>query len=349
MRLFLCAFLLGATACSSLPPGGTQIVEDDASLPASDVVVADSGVAHGGDAVTPRDSPQALDVVTPRDVPQGVDVVTITDRGGPVDTGPTTLPLTDALRMSLPALDGATVARIRELRAAGASRGNRANVFAKIGDSITESGSFLFDIGEGWAELGGFGGLASTVDYFRAQSLGGGRNSFNRASVCATAGWTAGSALERDPSSPLRAELAATRPGYAVVMYGTNDIDMTSPDTLQANLARVAQIIEENGTVPILSTIPDRTDRGAAGSLALTMNQRIRSIAAARHIPLMDYWAALQPLPARGLDGDGIHPNVYRNNGDPQAGNFGAAGLRFGYNTRNLVTLLALDRVRAVQ
>jgi hypothetical protein len=101
--------------------------------------------------------------------------------------------------------------------------------------------------------------------------------------------------------------------------------------------------------VPILSTIPDRTDRSAAGALALTMNQRIRAVAAARRIPLMDYWAALQPLPARGMDGDGIHPNVYRNNGDAQAGDFTTAGVRFGYNIRNLVAILALDRVRAIQ
>lgn len=360
MRLVLCAVLLGASACSSLPPGGTMIVVDDAAgeFDAAITPLVDSGTPPRDVAQPPADLPAGADVPTPRAdvgspgadvVTPGPDVVEPVDLGPPVDTGPgPSLPLTDAQRASLPVLDSATVARIRAIRAAGAARGNRANVFAKIGDSITESGSFLFDIGEGWGEFGGYTGLEPTVAFFRAQSIGD-RNSFNRASVCATAGWTAARALEGDPSSPLRNELAATRPAYAVVMYGTNDIDMATPDALQTNLTRIAQIIEDNGTVPILSTIPDRTDRSAAGALALTMNQRIRAIASARHIPLMDFWAALQPLPSKGMDGDGIHPNVYRNNGDPQAGNFSTAGLRFGYNTRNLVTVLALDRVRAVQ
>ncbi|MEZ4390307.1 MAG: SGNH/GDSL hydrolase family protein [Polyangiales bacterium] len=330
-----------------------MIVVDDAARDDDAAVTppVDSGAPPRDVAQPPIDRPSGADVVAPRDdvVTPRADVVEPVDLGSPVDTGPEpSLPLTAAQRASLPVLDGATVARVREIRAAGAARGMRANVFAKIGDSITESGSFLFDIGEGWGDLGGYTALQATVSFFRAQSIGG-RNSFNRASVCATAGWTAARALEGDPSSPLRNELAATRPAYAVVMYGTNDIDMATPDILQTNLTRIAQILEDNGTVPILSTIPDRTDRSAAGALALTMNQRIRAIAAARHIPLMDFWAALQPLPAKGMDGDGIHPNVYRNNGDPQAGDFTSAGLRFGYNTRNLVTVLALDRVRAVQ
>jgi hypothetical protein len=379
MQRVLCAFALGllSASCSSLPPGGTPVIVDDA---ASDVpVVADRPVAvdvpvgfdagptpdvvsppqdlGSGTDVVRVDVVAAQDVVTPptdvpsapRDVVTAVDVVTVTDRGASVDTGPVAeVPLTDALRQSLPVLDTATVARVRELRALGSTRGMRANVFAKIGDSITESGSFLSDIGEGWFELSAFSPLEPTITFFRAQSISG-RNSFNRPSTCATAGWTAARALENDPSSPLRNELNATRPAYALVMYGTNDIDQATPDALQTNLTRIAEIIEANGTVPILSTIPDRTDRSAAGTLALTMNQRIRAVAAARRIPLMDYWAALQPLPSRGMDGDGIHPNVYRNNGDAQAGDFTTAGLRFGYNVRNLVAILALDRVRAIQ
>ena len=270
---------------------------------------------------------------------------TDTPPAAPQDAGGAAAPLPVELQRAMPTLDEATLARVRAIRAVGAARGMREGVFAKIGDSITESGSFLFDVGEGWYELGAFTALEPTIQHFRAQALGD-RNSFNRPSACATAGWTAASALEGDPSSPLRTELSATRPGYAVVMYGTNDIDRDTPDGLQRNLTRVLEIIEENGTVPVLSTIPDRTDRAEAGALAITMNSRIRALAAARRIPLLDYWAALQPLPARGLDGDGIHPNVYR--GDA-GGNFTAEGLRFGYNLRNLVTLLALDRLRAAR
>jgi hypothetical protein len=319
MRRWLRACAVAATmvACGGQRSGAPRMmVADDGGLAAP--------MTRGRDVLTPApDTPPAA----------------------PLDAGTAVAPLSDALQRALPTLGEAELTRLRVIRAAGAARGMREGVFAKIGDSITESGSYLFDVGEGWYELGAFAALEPTIQHFRAQPLGD-RNSFNRASACATAGWTASSALEGDPSSPLRAELSATRPGYAVVMYGTNDIDRDTPDGLQRNLTRILEIIEENGTVPILSTIPDRTDRAAAAPLAIAMNERIRALAVARHIPLMDYWAALQPLPARGLDGDGIHPNVYR--GDA-GGNFTAEGLRFGYNMRNLVTLLSLDRLRAAR
>lgn len=365
LRAPLLSSLLLVAACSSLPPNGTPPLTTDAEVEADVVAPVDR--------VAPRDVPldagTAVDVVTAEDRVAPPDLPTVTDRGvidvgprdtgvpdtgvrdtGPTDTGPAAdVPVSGAIAMALPVIDDATRARIRELRAAGQARGNRANVLAKIGDSITESGSFLTDLGEGWYNLGAYAAVEPTIAYFRMQIISGGRNSLNRPSVCAMAGWTAARALEGGATSPLRTELAATRPAWAVVMYGTNDIDQATPDALQTNLTRVVEIIEENGTVPILSTIPDRTDSARAGGLALTMNQRIRAIAAARHIPLMDYWAALQPLPARGMDGDGIHPNVYRNMGDAQAGDFTAAGLRYGYNMRNLVTVLSLDRVRVIQ
>lgn len=348
MRLLRVPALLAslvASACSSLPPGGTPIIVDDVT---TDVVVPRDVV----DAGAPSDVP--TDLGAPSDEPAVTDLGALDagppDTGSANDTGPAAdVPVSGSIAMALPVIDDATRARVRAIRALGQTMGVRANVFAKIGDSITESGSFLSDIGEGWYELGAYGAVEPTIQFFRAQTVGGGRNSFNRASVCATAGWTAARALEGGTSSPLRNELAATRPGYAVVMYGTNDIDQATPDALQTNLTRILEIIEANGTVPIVSTIPDRTDASRAGALALTMNERIRAIAAARHIPLMDYWAALQPLPGKGLDGDGIHPNVYRDGGDPQAGNFTAAGLRFGYNMRNLIAVLSLDRVRAIQ
>lgn len=347
----LFASALSLLACSSLPPNGDPLLIADAQV-AADVVTP-------SDRSAPNDGGAAPDVVVedlgaPADVPEVTDRGVVDsgprDTGAPQDTGPVAdVPLSDALAAAVPVIDEATRARIVALRALGQSRGNRANVLAKIGDSITESGSFLSDLGEGWYELGAFGAIEPTITYFRAVTLSGGRNSLNRASVCAMGGWTSARALEGGANSPLRNELAATRPGFAVVMYGTNDIDMATPEILQTNLTSIAQIIEENGTVPILSTIPDRADNSRAGGLALTMNQRIRAVAAARHIPVMDYWGALQALPAHGVDTDGIHPNVYRNMGDPQSGDFTAPGLRYGYNVRNLLTVVTLDRLRGIQ
>jgi large subunit ribosomal protein L4 len=250
--------------------------------------------------------------------------------------------------VAVPTFDAATVARVRELRARGAAMGMRPNVFAKIGDSITESASFLFDIGQGWYVLGPYGALEPTIAYFRATRFADGSNSLSRASSCAMGGWIARYALAMDPMSALRNELSYTRPGYAIVMYGTNDLDRMPPADFLADMNRILDIIEGGGTVPVLSTIPDRLDRPDAAGAVPGYNDAIRGLAAARHLPLMDYWRALQPLPRRGVDTDGIHPSAYIASGDFATGVLTPTALQYGYNMRNLVALLALDRLRAL-
>lgn len=257
-------------------------------------------------------------------------------------------PMVPVPMVPVPPLDDATLAHVRVVRARGATLGNRADVFVKIGDSITESQSFLSDIGSGWFDLGANTSLDATVRFFRARTIASGRNSFNRQSLCATAGWTAANALEGSPS-PLQRELSAARPAYALVMYGTNDIDRGDLATWRANMNRILDTIEAGGTVAVVSTIPDRLDGSRPRALVAAWNNGVRELAAARHLPLVDYWLALQPLPNKGLSDDGIHPSVYESNGDPQSGALTTEGLRAGYNMRNLVALQALARLRAVE
>jgi hypothetical protein len=241
----------------------------------------------------------------------------------PVDAGPTRCdsPPPEVLA-SQPAFSPAVIARIRALRAVGVARGNRLDVLAKIGDSITEAGGFLTDLGMGWYELGPYACLEPTVAFFRRTAVPNAVNSLARSSVCAMGGWLSDNALLGDPMSPLRAELNAIRPGYAVIMYGTNDLDRSTGDALAANLTRIATICEDFGTVPVLSTIPDRLDQAAPASRVAGYNERIRGVAAARNLPLIDYWAAMRPLPRNGIEEDGIHPSVYRRDGSAEAGYF---------------------------
>ena len=77
-------------------------------------------------------------------------------------------------------------------------------------------------------------------------------------------------------------------------------------------------------------------------------NALIRALAASRHLPLIDYWAAMLPLPRHGIEEDGIHPSVFRSDGDAQAGVLSDAGLAYGYNMRNLTALLMLERLHAL-
>jgi len=289
------------------------------------------GASPDAPAVTPTPDAGADDAPSPGpDAPSR-------DYGPPMD--PT---------LSVPVFDAATVARVRALRAMGAARGMRPDVFAKIGDSITESASFLSDIGHGWHELGAHSPLAPTVTHFSRTRFADGSNSFNRSSGCAMGGWVAAYALAMDPMSALRQEMDYTRPAYAVVMYGTNDLDRITPAEFTRDMTRVLEIIESYGAVPVMSTIPDRLDRADAGMRVAPYNDAIRALAAARHLPLVDYWRVLQPLPNKGIDPDGIHPSAYRINGNVTCGILTPEGLRFGYNLRNLVTLFALDRLRTL-
>jgi hypothetical protein len=241
------------------------------------------------------------------------------------------------------ALDAATVAHVQEVRRRGVSLGNRPDVFAKIGDSITESRSFLGDFGDGFYMLGRFSGLQPTIDFFGRVMLFKG-NSFRHPSASATAGWTSDDAL----AGPLVTELTALRPMYAIVMYGTNDIDRSDLGRYTTNMNRIVDLCEGRGTVVLLSTIPDRLDGTSQGLLALQFNDALRRLASTRRIPLIDFWQALQPLPRRGLDEDGIHPNIFRDDGDPQSATFTDVSLRFGYNQRNLTALVMLERMRAI-
>lgn len=162
-------------------------------------------------------------------------------------------------------------------------------------------------------------------------------------------GWVASYALSNDPMSALRREMDYTRPAWAVVMYGTNDLDHVTPEAFSMTMTRILDIIESYGTVPILSTIPDRLDRAEAGARVAGFNDAIRALASTRHSPLVEFWQALQPLPNRGVDPDGIHPSAYSPNGNTACGVLTSAGLQYGYNVRNLVTLVALERARAAQ
>jgi hypothetical protein len=70
-------------------------------------------------------------------------------------------------------------------------------------------------------------------------------------------------------------------------------------------------------------------------------NAITRALAREYDIPLVDLWAALQPLPSYGLTTDGVHLTYV----PPYSTDFTADNLKFGMTMRNLTTLQALDAV----
>ena len=326
----------------------------------SDFVLRPADAGDAGTNQPPGDVPIGPDdrPIAPTDgsVPPYDATVTPTDGGGtdvgtaPIDTGPVgACNVPEAVSRALPAFNATTIARVRAIRAAGLARGNRANVVAKVGDSITEAASFLADLGFDYeTDYGRYACLRATRDYFASTSLGSDSNSFNRASATAMGGWLSSQPLLGDPASPLRAELDATRPLYAIVMIGTNDLASGTLAEYTTNLTRIVTIIEEYGTLPVVSTIPDRPEDARFAPLVGSFNDAIRSLAASRNLPLVDYWQSMQDLPAHGVSDDGIHPTIFRDMGDAQGRQMSDVALRFGYNMRNLTALLMFERLRAL-
>lgn len=245
--------------------------------------------------------------------------------------------------------DAATVDQLRRVFAAGAAAGQRADVFAKLGDSITESASFASDLGHGWMDLASWSRLEPVVRYFSRRAFSNDRedNSFSRGSMSATAGWTTQHMLEGGDNCPLERELAAIRPAFAVLMIGTNDADQLEVADYTRNLGEILDRIARRNVAVLLSTIPEQRSNPRALERGHQINDVIRRTAAARHLPLIDYNLALASLPNAGLSDDNIHPSVFVDQGDSKAGVFTAAALRNGYNVRNLTFLLALERLVA--
>ena len=313
-------------------PGGERTfgVEDAAPV-----------AADTGEAAADLEAGPARDVGSPADVAPGNDAGqpdsgTAPDTASPPPPGPARYP---AGRLHSP-LTAAVVERLR----AAAGSASRADVFAKVGDSITVSASFLRCFAGAQVDLGGRVSLRPTLDHFLVGDAAGG-DPFARDSLAAGVGWSAGAVLSGDPR-PLDSEVEALAPRFAVVMFGTNDIGQRNPDRYGDQLLSVIDALLAHGVVPLLSTVPARDDDPAAGREVEPYNALVRAAAQGRQVPLVDYHAALAGLPDHGLGPDGVHPTTYRPGGAGRACVLTNEGLLAGYNVRNLVTLEALDRVR---
>ncbi len=244
-------------------------------------------------------------------------------------------------------MDAATVQHVRAVFEAGAHAGNHADVFAKLGDSITESASFMGDIGHGWFDLGTYTRLEPVVRYFSRHAFSNDHedNSFTRGSQSATAGWTTDDLLDGGEHFTLEQELEAIHPAFAFLMIGTNDAARGAVAHYDHNLMAVLDRIEARHTVTLLSTIPDEPTNLETAHAVEAINVMIAHAASNRHIPLIDFNAALRDLPDHGLSADHIHPSIYVQAGDTKAGVFTTRALAFGYNVRNLTGLIALERM----
>jgi lysophospholipase L1-like esterase len=158
--------------------------------------------------------------------------------------------------------------------------------------------------------------------------------------------------------SNIDAWLKKLNPETALILFGTNDLTSVPLDEYEKKLRVVAQKCLDNGTVPILTTIPPRS-----GLLAKSREYAgaARRVARELNVPLCDYFAECLKRRPDDWDGaaakwkglatyevptliarDGVHPsNPRKYNGD-----YSKEGLACnGFGLRNYVSLLSYAEV----
>jgi len=260
----------------------------------------------------------------------------------------------------VPTLEPPVADHLKKIAGRGERWGNNPGVFAKIGDSITASPSFLQGLACRAPRLGTWGELRGTLEFFGETSVSRGleeapcsvTNSYSRLGIAAVGGWRAVDALlpresftECEVLPAVSCELQLLRPSVALIMFGTNDLEAFSAVEFRRDLARVARLVSNAGTIPVISTIPPRAQPRFSSRVA-RFNAEIAALAENRALPLWNFWRQMtEPgLPSSGLSGDGVHPSALC---PPcTAVDFRPGGLRYGYALRNLGALLVLDRLR---
>jgi hypothetical protein len=259
-----------------------------------------------------------------------------------------------------PRLGPVVTGHLEKIASRGERLGNRPGVFAKVGDSITASPSFLQGLACSPPHLGRWEALRGTLELFGRTAVPRGSeeaqcavsNSYSRLGVAAVGGWRAADALLPRESFPecegrpaVSCELHLLRPSVALIMFGTNDLAEIAAVQFRLDLARVVRLVSRAGTIPVISTIPPRA-RWPFSLRVARFNAEIAGLAENRALPLWNYWRQMAGpgVPREGLSRDGVHPSVLC---PPcTAIDFRPAGLRQGYALRNLGALRVLDRLR---
>jgi len=245
----------------------------------------------------------------------------------------------------IPVIDGEMQQHLQAVAARGKRLGNREDVFAKVGDSITSPWSeSFFPLGHPNYQpvasgLANYPDLLATWAVYRRPAGPFGESSFSRISSSAFPGYTS-----FDAARLAGQELLTLRPAISLIMIGTNDAVHINQGVYEANLRQLLVTHLNLGVIPVLSTIPPLTLQGGAfQSWVATANQTIVNLAEEYQVPVWNYWSALVGLPMQGLS-DHVHPTTSPLGG----GYFGPGGLAFGYNVRNFTALQALTKIRQI-
>lgn len=285
-------------------------------------------------------------------VPVGTEFTPVaqpTAGGSSAPAAPSGIPNGDlALIMETPLFHNMTTDTVYSIFARGKRLGNKPNVFMKVGDSVTAVQPFMVGFGALDYNLGQYGYLQPTIDFF---SVSPGRNipnSFVHNGVAATVGFVSGAVFDRTWSPeycgklvPLHCEYDILRPSVAIVLLGGQDVRLFDAGFYQMHMRQIVKDLKSFGVIPILNTFP--VHNSFRYEQTIQFNTILIKIANEEKVPLINLYRALQPLPEQGTVGvnDPVHLS--------QGGTFfvfNGEENTYGVTLRNLITLQALDLLR---
>lgn len=264
----------------------------------------------------------------------------------------------DIVVASYPVIPEITPAMRENLRAvyqAGLARGNNPNVFAKLGDCMTENEFFLGPLSEARFDLGQYAALKPVIEQFLNTPTRGAsdkawtQDSFATVGLASASGFNVAGPLDPTWSnpewctgneSPLECEFRVSRPSFAIIMFGTNDVNTTDLTTYDFYLRSIISQTLDAGVTPILNTFPTRPENPEKSN---QLNQIVVKVGQDYDIPLVNLNRALAALPNQGVDPD--KPTYLSTPPDKRVDVFTPENLQYGFTVRNLVTLQALDAV----
>lgn len=248
------------------------------------------------------------------------------------------LPVIEQIDLAAYPVAGSATATARAIYQRGQAAGRDPRQLAKVGDCFSDHEYYLKHFTWGRYDLGEFTALQAVIDIFG--------ESMDDLSYAASVGFVTGAVLDpmwanpevcQPGESPLACEYRVHNPSVALIMFGTQDVLLMTPEQFDAALREVVRQTGAADIVPILSTFPGNT---GLWDTSLLYNRIVVNIALDFDIPLVNLWLALEGLPDHGLDG-GNHLSFPLTT----AADLTFPNLTTGYTMRNLVTLQTLDSV----
>lgn len=250
---------------------------------------------------------------------------------------------------SIPVLYNMVNDRVIEIFDRGKEMGNNPRVFMKVGDSLTALEVFLIGFGDpSKYDLGPYGYLQETIDFFSVPPRPGASTSFTNQSIAAQRGFVSAAVFDGawvNPAvcseAPLYCEYGQIKPSVAIIMFGSQDMQVVGAYTFQANMYRMVDDLVKRGVIPVLTTIPGHPDFHWED--AIVFNNIILNISRDYNIPVINLWKVTVTMPNYGVRQDDL---MHLSHGGNMFSFANGEENIYGANARNLFTLQALDELR---